>query len=303
MKTRILQIKCPNCGSKIEATNDVNEYRCPYCDSAFLVEGRGRNITKLGLAALDAAKDISDKKIEHKRWKEEQKRKEQRNKLIGGFALLAICLILLFTMKSPEKADDITNANDTQNDVVVTEDVKETKNQDSVAEEKNEDINDDTSYLEKTTDEEDLDEDDQNENAVDPSTILITEDNLEEAAVGNKVLLTGIGDVYRGDGIIYINDFFSNCGVRIDVQSTNGTWFEIDAEKADPGEFDSVFRSYPPAAFGGSTIELGDGYKYDPCTMTLSGTISRIVTGEDDIPLNVYEITDAKVENLVVNRQ
>ncbi len=242
MKTRILQIKCPNCGSKIHATNEIGEYKCPYCDSSFLIESRGRNITKLGLAALDTVKEINENKIQQKRWEEEQKRKEKRNKLIGGFALLAISFVLLFTMKSPEKTNDLTNSNDIQNDTVATEEVKEPETQKTKEININEEV-DDEATDEETITEQEVDDEVESE---DPSLILITEDNLEDAAVGNRVLLTGVGDVYRvSNGRIYINDFFSHCGVSIDVDSSKGTRFKIEADDADPGDFESVFRAYP----------------------------------------------------------
>ena len=212
------------------------------------------------------------------------------------FIIIIVIMVIMVNNKEPKKQDNnITNVNTTiqssteenriENRAIINNDSNVTNESNSI---KNSFVEDNFTNQEKVDAPQKIEES------------IITEKEIENAKVGDRVLLTGEGGVYRSpEGNIFVNDFYSNCGVKIYLKTAEGIQYEVQADSANAGDYEELFKSYSPADFSGTDIEN----RYNPCTMTLSGTVSRIVYGEDGQPLHVYELESAKVELLKMKKK
>ena len=94
-------LKCPNCRSDlIVDENEVDSYYCEYCKSKIIISG-------LSDAAYKAKTDIknmkhdevmADKKLEHEKYKTEQKQKEDKRDLKIAIIMFLVGLSLILTI-------------------------------------------------------------------------------------------------------------------------------------------------------------------------------------------------------------
>ena len=152
--------------------------------------------------------------------------------------------------------------------------------------------------VEETTEEEDTEIYDED------NPLEVTPENIDSIdPVGCYIRVTGEGDVYRTDeGEIYVNDFFSNCGVRLDLESADGIEYTIDAPSASAGDFEDTFSSYAPMVFSSADVEI-DGVTYGPCFITLEGWFWSYENVDGEVREDRWNLDEAEVVDLVITEK
>ncbi len=101
---RIIEIRCPNCNSRLKCSDGIETYICPFCDSEFVLEGQSPKIVR---AKVDLK--IEEKRLENERHAMdlEHQRKMQEAANDASFskwfpfvclAIVAISLLILSLM-------------------------------------------------------------------------------------------------------------------------------------------------------------------------------------------------------------
>lgn len=89
---RILQLKCPSCGSELEVEDSLDTFYCKYCGTKIILADQSDQLIK---AKVDIAK-LSHEERMYKMQLEEEKRKDITEWKALAFGLLFIFVLLLF---------------------------------------------------------------------------------------------------------------------------------------------------------------------------------------------------------------
>ena len=94
---RIIQLKCPSCGSSLQVEDGLETFFCQYCGQRIILADQDEYIVK-------AKVDLEAMKHEERMYQmeiEETKRKDKDLKKIGIILIsfIAICFIVLFLLE------------------------------------------------------------------------------------------------------------------------------------------------------------------------------------------------------------
>ena len=113
-------------------------------------------------------------------------------------------------------------------------------------------------------------------------------DNISSIRDGDYVRITGYatlkstrtGKINATEGGTGIGPF-SKCGVELHLYRDDGATSIIEAYSVDPGGYEEVFATHPPADFSTEPHTVGDT-SYSGCIMTIVGKIERTETTSEE---------------------